>query len=323
MVLKDLTLQFDKELQQISNILHKLTLSDQKLIEDISHYVLDVGGKRLRPLLTIISAKLFGYEGMRHVNLAASVEFIHTATLLHDDVVDNALTRRGRKSAKVKWGNKSSILVGDYLFSQAFRMMAEDGDIQVLGVLSKAASIIAAGEVMQLSALNDAAISELEYFKIISAKTAELFAAACQVGAIIANQHTGIELLMKKFGYNLGMAFQLIDDVLDYVADKDFGKEIGQDFSEGKFTLPVIYAYGNGTDAEQEFWLRTMAEVKQEPEDFSMALTLLNNHDAFNYASSIARLHIQECNKILDKLEDNEMCRMLRTIIAFSITRSY
>ena len=223
------------------------------LIPQLAGHVVAAGGKRLRPLLTLAATKLCGYLGERHIRLATCVEFIHTATLLHDDVVDDSALRRGQSSANAIWGNQSSVLVGDFLFSRAFELMIEDGSLKVLQILSRASSVIAEGEVHQLLTSNDTETSEAQYLEVIQAKTAELFAAAARIGAVVAERPDVEEEALRVYGLNLGIAFQLIDDVLDYSArQQELGKTVGDDFREGKITLPVILAFRRGDDGERE-----------------------------------------------------------------------
>jgi octaprenyl-diphosphate synthase len=230
--------------------------SEEQLVETVGKYLVDAAGKRLRPMLTILCSKLFGYSGDAHIDLASAVEFIHTATLLHDDVVDESAMRRFRSTANTVWGNKASILVGDFLFSQSFKLMVKAGSMEALRSLANASAIIAEGEVMQLSALNTRRmITAAEYDQIINAKTAALFGAACEVGGIISGQDSITSNYLKQFGMKLGVIFQIADDMLDYFGSKGaIGKNIGDDFAEGKITLPVILAYSQGSSEEKRFW---------------------------------------------------------------------
>ncbi len=251
------------------------------LIPQLAAHIVAAGGKRLRPLLTLASARLCGYGGSRHVDLAACVEFIHTATLLHDDVVDESLLRRGLASANAVFGNKASVLVGDFLFARAFQLMVGDGSLKVLGILSHAAATIAEGEVLQLATQNDLSTPESRYLDVIKGKTAALFAAACQVGAVISERPEAEERALADYGMNLGMAFQLVDDALDYSADQaKLGKTVGDDFREGKFTLPILVAYQAGDEIERAFWQRTIEQSDQTDSDMDHALLLMERHDA-------------------------------------------
>ena len=297
-------------------------LARTNLIQDVTYHIINSGGKRLRPTLLILVAKLFGYQGVRHINLAASVEFIHTATLLHDDVVDHSDLRRGRPTANQRWDNKSSILVGDFLFSQAFCLMSEDSDIQVLRILSKAASIIAEGEVTQLSSIANLELSIDNYLKIIAAKTAELFAAACQVGAVIAVDDQVLQQAMYNFGLNLGMAFQIIDDVLDYMASQAaMGKNIGDDFREAKVTLPIILAYQHSDQEEKSFWNRTIKNKDQYEQDFAKALAIFDKYHIIAKCLVIAEEFTDKAKQCIELAPDNKIKAALIEILNYSIQR--
>jgi octaprenyl-diphosphate synthase len=259
------------------------------MIPKLAGHIVAAGGKRLRPALTLGAARLCGYAGDRHVALAACVEFIHTATLLHDDVVDESDFRRGLASANAVWGNKASVLVGDFLFSRSFELMVDDGSLAVLAILSKAANVIAEGEVMQLTTANDTETGETAYLAVIRAKTAELFAAACRIGAVISGRPKVEEEALEAFGMNLGIAFQLTDDVLDYGAKPALGKAIGDDFRDGKITLPVILAFRRGSEPERRFWRRALEEMAQEEGDLQRAVELLQKHGALKDTIERAR----------------------------------
>ena len=262
------------------------------LIPELAGHLISSGGKRIRPMLTLAAARMCGYAGEAHVKLAAAVEFMHTATLLHDDVVDESDLRRGKKTARLIWGNQASVLVGDYLLGQAFRMMVETGSLDALRVLSNAAVIIAEGEVMQLSAAHDTATTEDAYLRVIGAKTAALFSAAAEVGAIIASPEPGKgeQEALESYGRNLGIAFQLVDDALDYSGKQALmGKSVGDDFREGKITLPVVLSYRRGTAEERSFWKRALEEGRQSEDDLATAQKLMARHEAI--ADTIERAH--------------------------------
>ena len=255
--------------------------SPVSLIPQLAAHIVAAGGKRLRPVLTLAAARMCGYAGTRHVHLAACVEFIHTATLLHDDVVDESLLRRGMSSANSVFGNKASVLVGDFLFARAFQVMVEDGSLKVLSILSRAAATIAEGEVLQLTIQNDLSTSRERYLEVIEGKTAALFTAACQVGAVVADRPGAEEQALAEYGHNLGMAFQLVDDALDYAADQaKLGKTVGDDFREGKVTLPVLAAYQAGSEADRLFWRRTIEDSEQGDDDLDHALALIGRSGA-------------------------------------------
>lgn len=253
--------------------------SDVALIPQLAAHLVAAGGKRIRPLLTLATARMCGYQGERHINLAACVEFIHTATLLHDDVVDDSMLRRGLASANAVFGNKASVLVGDFLFARAFQLMVKDGSLNVLAILSRAAATIAEGEVLQLSTQNDLATGEDQYLDVIRGKTAALFEAACEVGAVVADRPELEQQALSSYGGMLGMAFQLVDDALDYAADQaTLGKTVGDDFREGKVTLPVLVAYAAGTPDERAFWRRTIDDSEQTDADLERAMALIARH---------------------------------------------
>jgi octaprenyl-diphosphate synthase len=298
--------------------------SPVQLIPQLAGHVVAAGGKRLRPMLTLASARLCGYVGRRHIGLATCVEFIHTATLLHDDVVDDSALRRGLASANTVWGNKPSVLVGDFLFSRAFELMVEDGSLEVLAILSRASSIIAEGEVMQLITTSDIETSEAAYLKVISAKTAQLFAAACRIGAVVANRPQGEADALEKYGMNLGMAFQLVDDVLDYSAKQaTLGKTIGDDFREGKMTLPVVLALRRGHEAERAFWRRTIEELEQGDGDLQKAIAILKNRRALADTIERARGYGLTASRALAPFPDRAEKQALLDVVDFCIRRAH
>ena len=275
---------------RVNSLILEKAGSDVDLIPELAKHLIDSGGKRLRPMLTIAAAEMCGYPGEGHVKLAASVEFMHTATLLHDDVVDESDLRRGKPSARMVWGNQASVLVGDFLLGQAFQMMVEVGSLDALGVLSQAASIIAEGEVMQLTTAQNLATTEDEYLAVIRAKTAALFSAASEVGPIVAGKGAEERAAMRSFGTNLGLAFQLIDDALDYSGkQKQLGKRVGDDLREGKVTMPVLLAYRRGNQDERAFWKRTLVERDVTDEDLDGAISILRRHKAIDDTVERAR----------------------------------
>jgi octaprenyl-diphosphate synthase len=277
-----------EDLKEVNALILRAMESPVTLIPQLASHIIAAGGKRLRPMLTLAAARMCGYAGERHIGLAACVEFIHTATLLHDDVVDESALRRGAESANAIWGNEASVLVGDFLFSRSFELMVADGSLPVLAVLSQASSVIAEGEVLQLTTNNDVETSETAYQEVIRSKTAKLFSAACRIGALVAERPKVEEEALEAYGMNLGITFQLIDDVLDYSASQaKLGKTIGDDFREGKITLPVILAFRRGDEAEREFWRRTMERLDQNAGDLERATQLMDKHGAI--ADSIER----------------------------------
>jgi octaprenyl-diphosphate synthase len=292
------------------------------LIPQLAAHIVAAGGKRLRPLLTLAAARLCGYQGERHVKLAACVEFIHTATLLHDDVVDESLLRRGLASANAVFGNQASVLVGDFLFARAFQLMVEDGSLVVLGILSQAAATIAEGEVLQLVTQNDLSTSETRYLEVIKGKTAALFAAACEVGAVVADRSRDEAAALAEFGMNLGIAFQLVDDALDYAADPSvLGKAIGDDFREGKMTLPVLLAYQSGDAAEREFWQRTIEATEQSDADLDRALHIMRHRGAIDATLERARGFSAAAKRTLGAFPESPLRRALSDVADYTVSR--
>jgi len=299
--------------------------SEEPLIEVVSKYLVHSAGKRLRPMLTILSSKLFEYQSNAHINLAAAVEFIHAATLLHDDVVDNSTMRRFKDTANVVWGNKTSILVGDFLFAQSFKLMVGSGSMSSLQSLAQASAVIAEGEVMQLVRLGEKRIlTEKEYNVIINAKTAELFGAACEVGAIISNQDTNVINALKQFGCIFGIIFQITDDLLDYFGDTtDLGKNIGDDFIEGKITLPVILAYEQSSSAEKQFWQNMILSETRDMESFRHAMTILEKHKIKQQISDSVNLLTNSGTALLQDITCNELYKShLVSLMQYAASRS-
>ena len=272
-----------------TTIVERMT-SRVSLIPELAGHIVASGGKRLRPMLTLASARMCGYQGDQHIKLAAIVEFIHTATLLHDDVVDQSELRRGNSTANALWGNEASVLVGDFLFSLAFKIMVETGSTKVLGILASASAMIAEGEVLQLLTTNDTSTTEDAYLDVVAAKTAALFAATCRISAVISNRGTVEEEALASYGRNLGIAFQFVDDVLDFAAQEvDMGKSVGDDFREGKITLPIILAFRRGSEDEQKFWRRTLEDGEQNGGDLERAIQLLHQQGALTDTLDRAR----------------------------------
>jgi octaprenyl-diphosphate synthase len=297
--------------------------SQVELIPQLAAHLVAAGGKRLRPLLTLAAARLCGYAGDRHVKLAACVEFIHTATLLHDDVVDESLLRRGLASANAVFGNQASVLVGDFLFARAFQLMVEDGSLVVLGILSRAAATIAEGEVLQLVTQNDLTTSEARYLEVIKGKTAALFAAACEVGAVVADRPPSETAALAEFGLNLGIAFQLVDDALDYAADQSLlGKTIGDDFREGKVTLPVLVAYRAGDAADRDFWRRTIEASEQSEVDLDRALHLMRHSGAIRATLECADGFATAAKAALAPFPDSRLRRALGEVADYTVSRA-
>lgn len=292
------------------------------MIVEIASHLINSGGKRLRPLLTLAAARLYGYAGEDHVRLAAAVELIHGATLLHDDVVDASSLRRGERTANVIWGNKESVLVGDYLFAQAFELMVAAGDLKVLDVLSRASGVIAEGEVLQLATQKNLEATFEMYLAVVESKTAALFAAATQAGAIIAGADARGEEALRSFGRNLGVAFQLVDDALDYAGrEQSLGKSVGDDFREGKMTLPVVYAIDRACPADRDFWRRTIAEGRQRPGDFDRAREILASTRALDDTLACARRYAARALDDLALAPANAFSAQFAAVAAQSVAR--
>ena len=294
------------------------------LIPELAGHLIAGGGKRMRPMLTLASASLLGYPGTRHYKLAAAVEFIHTATLLHDDVVDGSGLRRGKRTANLIWGNPASVLVGDFLFSRAFELMVEDGSLKVLRILSHASAVIAEGEVNQLTAQRQIDTDEDHYLEIISAKTAALFAAACRVSPVVAEASEDAELALEGYGRNLGIAFQLSDDVIDYASDQaTMGKGVGDDFRDGKMTLPVILAYGRGSEADRAFWREAIRGERVSDEDLAHAIGLLRDSDALADTIERARLYGRRAIDALAMFPASKAKSAMVEAAEFAVARLY
>jgi len=312
------------DLKAVNEEIIKRMQSPVALIPQVASHIVAAGGKRLRPMLTLASAELCGYTGKRHITLATCVEFIHTATLLHDDVVDESELRRGRDTANTIFGNSASVLVGDFLFSRSFELMVEDGSLKVLGILSRASSVIAEGEVLQLITTNDTETGETQYLQVIESKTAQLFAAACQIGAVVADRPKVEEDALEAFGMNLGVVFQLIDDVLDYQADQEkLGKTVGDDFREGKITLPVILAFRRGDEEERTFWRRTLEDLEQTDDDLEHAIKLMHKHSSLSDSIDRARHYGAIARDALGIFKDCPQKRALIGLIEFCIQRAH
>ena len=291
-------------------------------IPEVTAHLVGAGGKRLRPLLTLATAALCGYRGAHDVNLAATVEFIHTATLLHDDVVDESAQRRGRPTANLLWDNKSSVLVGDYLFARAFQLMVEPGNLRVLDILSNAAAVIAEGEVLQLSAARDLRTDEDIYLQVVRGKTAALFSAACEVGGVIAGAPEAQVQALYDYGDALGIAFQIADDLLDYSGDSAAtGKNVGNDFRERKLTLPVIKAVARADTDERAFWRRTIEKGRQEAADLEHALGLLDRHDALKATRADALAWADKAKTAIGVLPEHPLREMLHDLAGYVVSR--
>jgi octaprenyl-diphosphate synthase len=311
------------DMERVNTTILSRTGSQVAMIPEVANHLISSGGKRLRPILTLAMAKLAGYTDTGHVKLAAAVEFMHTATLLHDDVVDESEMRRGKLAARMLWGNEASVLVGDFLLGQAFKMMVEVGSLKALEILSSAAAVIAEGEVMQLGAAKNTATTEDDYLAVIRAKTAELFAAACEVGPALASRPKDEQSACRSFGMNLGIAFQLVDDALDYggTAAK-LGKNVGDDFREGKVTLPVVLAFRRGSESERVFWRRTLEEGNAPDADLEHAISLMTKHRALEDTIKRARHYGAIATDALALFPASPMKEALEEAVEFCICRS-
>jgi octaprenyl-diphosphate synthase len=311
-------------LTAVNHVIIDRMQSPVSLIPELAGHLIAGGGKRLRPMLTLGCAALLDYGGTRHHKLAAAVEFIHTATLLHDDVVDVSGLRRGKPTANRVWGNPASVLVGDFLFSRSFELMVEDGSLKVLKILSSASAIIAEGEVAQLTAQRNVETTEDRYLEIITAKTAALFAAACQIAAIVAERDAGVEAALEAYGRNLGIAFQLVDDAIDYVSDADtMGKDAGDDFRDGKITLPVILAYARGNDETRDFWRRAMSGRANGDVELARAGDLLRSTNAVADTMARARHYGARAIDALAGFPKGPARSALTETVEFAIARAY
>ncbi|MGD0843996.1 MAG: polyprenyl synthetase family protein [Geobacteraceae bacterium] len=310
--LKNVELQFKKDLY-----------SDVPLIQKVGEYVISSGGKRIRPMLLILSAYLCGYRGSRHVQIASVIEFIHTATLLHDDVVDNANLRRGLASANTLWGNEASVLVGDFLYCKSFALMVADGDLNILKLLAKATTVLAEGEVLQLIYTRNTDITGEQYIEVVKCKTAILLSAACQAGAILGATSAGHEAAMREFGMELGIAFQMVDDSLDYSASEEqFGKSIGHDLEEGKITLPLIHTMKKCTYKERRQIADIVKKELIDKDDFKTVFALVGKYGGIDHTLEMARQYSERSKKCLDIFEDSPYKAALLELADFIVTRA-
>ena len=312
------------DLNSVNAVILGRMQSDIPLIPELAGHLIAGGGKRMRPMLTLASAQLVGYTGSRHHRLAAAVEFIHTATLLHDDVVDGSDLRRGRRTANIIWGNPASVLVGDFLFSRSFELMVEDGSLKVLKILSNASAVIAEGEVNQLTAARRIDLGEDRYLDIINAKTASLFAAACRIAAVVAECAEGEEAALDAYGRNLGIAFQLVDDAIDYVSDAGtMGKDAGDDFREGKMTLPVILAYARGDADSRRFWKDAIEGRRATDDDLAHAIELVRRTHAVDDTLARARHYGQRAIDSLGRFAPGKAREAMVQAVEFAVARAY
>ncbi|HLL27967.1 MAG TPA: polyprenyl synthetase family protein [Xanthobacteraceae bacterium] len=312
------------DLERVNGLIITRTGSEVAMIPEVANHLISSGGKRLRPILTLATAALTGYRGDGQIRLAAAVEFMHTATLLHDDVVDASEMRRGKLAARMLWGNEASVLVGDFLLGQAFKMMVEVGSLRALEILSSAAAIIAEGEVMQLAAAKNLDTTEDAYLGVIRAKTAELFAAACEVGPVLAGRAKAEQAACRSFGMNLGIAFQLVDDALDYGGrSARLGKNVGDDFREGKITLPVILAFRRGNEEERRFWRGVLEGGENAEENLERAISLLSRHRALEDTVERARHYGAIAKDALALFPESESKVALIEVVDFCVARAH
>jgi octaprenyl-diphosphate synthase len=312
------------DLNHVNAVILERMQSPVALIPELAGHLIAGGGKRMRPMLTLACARLLDYPGSRHHKLAAAVEFIHTATLLHDDVVDGSGLRRGRRTANIIWGNPASVLVGDFLFSRSFELMVEDGSLRALRILSRASAVIAEGEVDQLTAQRRIETGEDHYLGIISAKTAALFAAACRIAAVVAERDEGVEQALDCYGRNLGIAFQLVDDAIDYASDgATMGKDAGDDFRDGKVTLPVILAFARGSEADRRFWREAIEGGRSGDEDLAHATRLLRDSGALDDTLARARTYAQRAIDALGPFPAGNARAALTEAVEFAISRAF
>jgi len=319
----DLQLYFAQDMQAVDKLINSyITSNVTPVISELSNHLINAGGKRLRPLLTLAASDLCNYSGASHIKLAAAIEFIHTATLLHDDVVDESFQRRGKPTANILWDNQSSVLVGDYLFSKSFQLMVETDSLKVLSILANASSTISEGEILQLSAVKNIKTDESAYFKIIEGKTAALFAAATEVGAVISNVERKKADALANFGKALGISFQITDDLLDYVGSEEvLGKNIGDDFKEGKVTLPLIKAISKSSKDEIRFWAEVINKGMQKSSDLEHALLLMRQHNVFDETRSEAIKWSKKARNYLDIFPESKTKVILQELTSFVVER--
>ena len=310
------------DMERVNQLILSKAGSDVQMIPEVANHLISSGGKRLRPMLTIAAASMFGYQGEHHVKLAASVEFMHTATLLHDDVVDESDMRRGKKTARIVWGNQASVLVGDFLLGQAFKMMVEVGSLEALDVLSTAATVIAEGEVLQLSVAKNMETTEDDYLQVIKAKTAALFAAASEVGPIVAGASKADRAALRSYGMNLGYAFQMVDDALDYGGKAaELGKNTGDYFREGKITLPVILAWRRGTSEERQFWRDAIENGRNDDASLERAMGLITKYGSLSDTIARANHYGTIARDAIEALPASPWKAALMEVIDFCIGR--
>ena len=319
---QDIRSVVETEFLAVNDFIVEQLHSEVALVESIGHYIVDAGGKRLRPMLTLLASKACGIDSQQHIPMAAVIEFIHTATLLHDDVVDMSTLRRGRPTANSKWNNPSSVLVGDFIYSRAFQVLVKIGDMRIMKIIADTTNKIAEGEVLQLIAKNNPNASEANYMQVIENKTSILFQAAAQCGALLANADEASEKGLQNFGKSIGMAFQLIDDVLDYAGDAtDLGKNIGDDLAEGKPTLPLIYAIEKGDKQQQKLIQQALRTEQLNPEMLKDVIEIVRQSGGLEYTQSLAKAQSKAALNCLQALPDSEYRQAMKAMVNFSLSR--
>lgn len=319
---EDFSNWLQKDLNEVNKIILETLETDSSLVTDLSSHIIQAGGKRIRPLLTLATSKLCGYSGKRHLSLASVIEFIHTATLLHDDVVDSSKKRRGKKTANFIWGNKSSILVGDFLLSRAFKLLVNDGSLKCIDIISNVSEKISFGEVKQLMSVGKLNISESDYLEIIKYKTAELFSAACQLSSEISEINENKKKSLKDFGHFLGISYQIVDDTLDYFSEEKIsGKEIGNDFKENKMTLPLILVFNRGNKKEKSFITHLIEKKKLDACNFNWIIEKMNKYNVLNDCLQKAKHFSIMAKDSLGTFSDNEDKKKLINLVDFLINR--
>jgi len=322
MDIKNIQSLTQNDMNKVNDLIYSQINSDVALINQLGIYIVNAGGKRMRPMLTVLAARAFNYQGEDHISIAAIIEFIHTATLLHDDVVDESNMRRGRETANALFGNSASVLVGDFLYTRSFQMMTKLGDMRIMDILSDATNIVAEGEVLQLMNCNDPDTTEESYMEVIYCKTAKLFEAATRLAAIISEQDTVIELAMQNYGKHLGTAFQLVDDIMDYTADaKAMGKNVGDDLAEGKPTLPLLYAMNNGNPQQKQL-IRDAIEHCNGMEHLDEILQAMQQTGALVYTQKKAEIEADKAINSLSILPDSEYKQALIALAHIAANRS-
>lgn len=310
------------DMTAVNDLIYDQLQSDVALINQLGIYIVNGGGKRMRPMLTVLAARALSYQGEQHLDIAAIIEFIHTATLLHDDVVDESSMRRGRATANALFGNSASVLVGDFLYTRSFQMMTKLGDMRIMDILSEATNIVAEGEVLQLMNCNDASTTEKSYMQVIYCKTAKLFEAATRLAAVISNQDEKIEQAMADYGKYLGTAFQLVDDIMDYTADaKEMGKNVGDDLAEGKPTLPLLYAMKHGNSAQQAL-IKEAIELGNGMDNLDLILEAMEETGSLRYTQQQAEIEADKAIKALDIIADSDQKQALIALAHIAANRS-